>query len=115
MPQGLFIACRVLFTKPDKLEYVVVEKSEIARRNDVEVASKGFETETEAELAIKNFGGVIPPGHPLYLDNFEDEDLQTVWCWKDERTFGSSQIFESEQEALEAMRAELLEFDTVLD
>jgi len=115
VPQGLFFACRVIFTKPEKLNYIVVQGSEISRRNDVEVASKGFEKETEAELAIKNFGGVIPPEHPLYLDNFEGEYLQTFWCWKDERTVGSSQIFESEQEALEAMHAELLEFETLLD
>ena len=115
MPQGLFFACRVLFTKPDKQEYIVVQDSEIARRHDVEVASKGFETETEAELAIKNLGGLIPSKHPLFLDNFEGEYIEAVWCWKDDRTVGSSQIFESEEEALEAMNAEILEFETVLD
>jgi hypothetical protein len=115
MPQGLYFACRVLFTKPDKLEFIVVQESEIGRRHDVEVASEGFETETEAELAIQNIGGVIPSAFPLFLDNFEGDDLRTVWCWKDDRTVGSSQIFESEEEALEAMNAELLEFETVLD
>jgi hypothetical protein len=114
MPQGLFFACRVLSTKPDKLEYVVFQESEIARRNDVEVASKGFVTETEAESAISIFGGVIPNEPPMYLDFF-DEDLGTVWCWKDERTQGFSQGFESKQEALEAWDGEIVVFETLLD
>lgn len=80
----------------------------------MEVASKGFATETEAELEVKNFGGVIPNGNPLLLDFFE-EDSRTVWCWKDERTKGSSQIFESEQEAQEAWDAEFLVFEALLD
>ena len=112
--EGLFIACRVLSTMPDKLEYVIFQESEIARRNDVEVASKGFATEIEAEVEINNFGGVIPNGNPLSLDFFE-EDSRTVWCWKDERTLGSSQIFESEQKAQEAWDAELLVFEALLD
>jgi hypothetical protein len=59
MPQELFVACRVLFTKPDKLEYVVFRGSEVARRNDVEVSSKSFATEAEAELEIRYLGGVM--------------------------------------------------------
>ena len=66
-----------------------------------------------AELEVKNLGGVIPAGHPEILDMF-DEDPGTVWCWKDERTCGASQKFESEQKALEAWRADKLVFDVVL-
>ena len=99
---------------PDKLEYVVFQESEIARRNDVEVASKGFATEAEAELETKNLGGVIRTGHSEFLD-FWDEDSGTVWCWKDDRTLGASQTFESEEDALEAWRANELVFDMLLD
>ena len=55
----------------------------------------------------------IPTGHPEILDMF-DEDPGTVWCWKDERTCGAAQKFESEQKALEAWRADKLVFDVVL-
>jgi len=114
MPQGLFFACRVLATKPDRLEYVVFQVSEISSRNYVEVASRDFATVAEAELEIENVGGVIPTGMSKFLDYF-DVDGETVWCWKDDRTLGSSQIFKSEQAALAAWDAEELVFDTVLD
>ncbi len=113
MPNELFFACRVLFIKPDKLEYVVFQESEIACRNDVEVASKGFATEAQANLEIRRLGGVFPSGYPEWLD-FWDEDSRTVWCWKDDRTYGASQTFESEEEALEARRADKLVFDVLL-
>ncbi len=50
----------------------------------------------------------------MFLDFF-DEDSETVWCWRDERTWGSSQTFKSEQEALEAWDAEKLVFNAMLD
>ena len=78
------------------------------------MTSRGFENETEAESEIRNLGGIIPTGHPMYLAFF-DEEFETVWCWKDERTGGSSQIFESEQQALEAWNAERVVFDVLLD
>jgi hypothetical protein len=46
----------------------------------------------------------------MYLDNWE-ENFETVWNWKDERTGGASQTFESEQEALEAWNDGKLIFD----
>lgn len=114
MSQELFVACRVLFTKPDERDYVIFGESEVASRNDVEVSSKGFATEAEAELEIRHLGGVIPTGDPLYLD-YWDGDTGTEWCWKDDRTWGSSQVFESKAEALEAEAAEKLVFDAMLD
>jgi hypothetical protein len=114
MPQGLFFVCRVLATKPDKLEYVVFQGSEIAHRNDVEVASKGFATEREAKLVITRLGGVIPAGLSMFLD-FWEEDGETVWNWKDTRTGGASQTFKSEQEAPEAWDAKKLVFDSLLE
>ena len=65
-----------------------------------------------AEAAIKQLGGTIPKGHAMFLD-FWDEDFRKVWNWKDDRTRGSSQTFESEQEALDAWdRGELI-FDWI--
>jgi hypothetical protein len=115
MPQGLFFACRVLSTEPGKLEFVVFQKSETARRHDVRVASKGYRTQVEAEAEIERLGGVIPAGHSMFLDFFDDEDLEIVWCWKDERTGGASQIFKSEQEALDALDTDELVFNALLD
>ncbi|SRR6266851_1669815 len=115
MPQGLFFACRVLSTQPDKLEFVVFQKSEIARRHDVRVSSKGFETEIEAVAEITRLGGVIPTGVSIFLDFFDDENLDTVWCWKDERTRGASQVFESEREAIDALESDEVVFDALLD
>jgi hypothetical protein len=114
MPQGQFFACRVLSSKPDRLDFVVFQESEITRRNDVEMSSKGFATEAEAESEINNLGGVIPTGDFDFLD-FWEGDTGTVWCWKDDRTCGASQVFGSEEEALEAWRAGVLVFDALLD
>jgi hypothetical protein len=50
----------------------------------------------------------------MFLNFFEDGS-ETVWCWNDERTMGASQIFKSEQEALEAWRSDKLIFDALLD
>lgn len=102
MTQDRFVACRVLATKSERRDYVVLRDSEIAQRHDVEVASTTFATETEAEAEIGRLGGTIPAGFAMFLDFFDDEDLETVWCWKDERTEGASQDFASEQEALDA-------------
>jgi hypothetical protein len=115
MEPSLFFVCRVLATKRDRLDYVVFRGGEVARRHDVEVASKGFTTEAEAEAAIKHLGGTIPKGHAMFLDFFEEEVGETVWCWKDERTWGASQVFKSEQEALDAWHDGKLIFDALLD
>jgi hypothetical protein len=45
---------------PDRLEYVVFQGGELARRHDVEVASKGFTTSAAAEATIRQLGGTIP-------------------------------------------------------
>lgn len=101
--QGLFVACRVLSTKSERHDYVVLRDSELPRRHDVEAASRKFATKAEAEAEIKRLGGAIPPGFALFLDFFDDDDLEVVWCWKDERTEGASQTFSSEQEAIDAL------------
>jgi hypothetical protein len=90
MNSPLFFVCRVLATKPDKRHYVIFPGKELARRNDVEVASEGFTTEAAATAEIKRLRGSIPGGDDLILD-FWDEDGKTVWCWKDDRTRGASQ------------------------
>lgn len=115
MPQSLFFACRVLSTQPDKLEFVVFQRSELVRRHDVRVASDGYETKVEAEAEIRRLGGVIPAGAFMFLDFFDDENLDIVWCWKDERTGGASQIFNSEREAMDALDTDKLVFNALLD
>jgi hypothetical protein len=97
-----FFVCRVLHTKEERLDYVVIQENELGGREDVEVASVGLASEEEAEAAIRQLGGTIPGGPSLFLDFFE-EGSDTVWCWKDERTYGASQTFGSEQEAVEAL------------
>jgi hypothetical protein len=110
MKNPLFFACRVLATKPDRRDYVMFPGEALARRHDVEVASKGFTTEAEAEAAIKQLGGTIPKGLAMFL-NFWWEGLETLWNWNDERTLGASQTFTSEREALDAWRNDKLIFD----
>ena len=83
----------------------------VETRSPAGVASKSFTTEAEAEAAIKQLGGTIPKGHAMFLDFFEEEVGKTVWCWKDERTLGASQVFKSKQEALDAWRNDKLIFD----
>ena len=92
--EELFFACRVLATKPDRRDYVIFPGKALARRHDVEVASKGFATEAAAAAEIKRLRGSIPDGLDMFLD-FWDEDGKTVWCWKDDRTLGASQTFTS--------------------
>lgn len=113
MEATLFFVCRVLAIKPGRLDYVVFRGEEVARRQDVEVASKGFTTEAEAEAAIKQLGGTIPKGHAMFLDFWWEDEK--VWNWKDERTGGASQVFKSEQEALDAWHEDKLIFDVLLD
>jgi len=67
-----------------------------------------------AKAAITQLGGTIPKGHDMFLDFFE-EDFETVWCWKDERTMGASQTFKSQQEAVDAWNNGKLVFDALLD
>ena len=114
MQQDKFFICRVLSTKPDSLDYVVFKGGELSRRNDVEVVSKSFTTEAEAIVMINQLGGTIPEGPAMFLDFFE-EDFQTVWCWKDDRTMGSSQTFTSERKAMDAWNTDKLVFDALLD
>ena len=115
MDHSLYFVCRVLATKPERIDFVVFEEAELGRRHDVEVVSKGFTSAAAAAAIIKQLGGTIPYGHPLFLDNFEGEYGETVWCWKDERTLGSSQIFSSEEGAVTAMNSDELIFDALLD
>ena len=43
------------------------------------------------------------PKEPLvYLDFYEGEDMQTIWCWKKDTIGEASQEFLSEEEALAA-------------
>ena len=114
MKQDHFFVCRVLSTKPDRLDYVIFKGAELANRNDVQVDTRSYATKAEAEAAIKQLGGTIPAGPPMLLDSFEEDDL-TVWCWKDERTRGSSQTFRSERKALDAWNADKLIFHALLD
>jgi hypothetical protein len=114
MDQSRFFVCRVLATKRDRLEYVVFHEKELAGRHDVEVVSKGFTAKSAAKAVIKELGGTIPKGMSMFLDSFE-ENRETVWCWKDERTMGASQTFESEQEALDAWDNDKLVFEALLD
>jgi hypothetical protein len=110
MSPDLFVACRVLSTKSERHDYVVLRASELAWRHDVEEASTKFTTVAEAEAEIKRLGGTVPPGLTMYLDFFDDDDLETVWCWKDDRTYGASQLFASEQEAVDAWENDELVF-----
>jgi hypothetical protein len=50
----------------------------------------------------------------MFLD-FWGGNSGTVWNWKDDRTQGASQVFKSEQEALDAWHDDILIFDTLLD
>jgi hypothetical protein len=109
MKSPLFFACRVAATKPDRRDYVIFPGKALARRHDVEVASKGFATEAAAKAEIKRLGGSIPDG--FVLDFFEEDVGKTVWCWKDDRTQGASQTFTSERQALDAWRNDKLIFD----
>jgi hypothetical protein len=40
----------------------------------------------------------------VFLDFYDGEDMQTVWCWKNDATAEASQEFSSEKEALAAWR-----------
>ena len=106
-----FFVCRVVYTKEKRLDYVVVQGDEPEGREDIEVASVGLASEEEAEAAIRQLGGTIPGGLYPYLDNFPGERDETVWCWKDERTHGATETFESEEEAMEAWRNDELIFE----
>jgi len=99
-----FFVCRVVCTRAESLDYVVIQGDELGGREDVEVASVGLASEEEAEAAIRQLGGNFLEGPGEFLDFFPDGTMldKTVWCWKDERTYGASQTFESEQEAMEA-------------
>ena len=97
-------------TKPDRRDYVILQGEELARRHDVEVASEGFTTEAAATAEIKRLRGSIRDGGDLFLD-FWDEDGETLWCWKDDRTLGASQTFTSKRKAVDAMRNDQLIFN----
>jgi hypothetical protein len=121
-----FFVCRVLTNVPDryhtepqdipdKLEYVVLERDGLEGRRDVDVASKGYATEAAANAVIKKLGGTIPKGYAMFLDFFDGEHGETVYCWQDERTWGASQTFQSEEEALDAWNNNKLIFTLALD
>src|SRR5260370_7610830 len=112
MKSPLFFACRVLATKPDRRDYVIFPGEALARRHDVEVASKGFATEAAAKAEIKRLRGSIPDGFDMFLDFFEEEAGKTVWCWQDERTLGASPTFPSKREPLDAWRTDKPMFDS---
>lgn len=114
MAKDLFFVCRLLCIASEKRDYVVFRKSELPRRHDVKAVGKGFKTEAEAEAEIKRLGGSIPAKSPFFLDFFDD-DWRTVWCWKDDRTCGASQLFKSKRAALAAWRNDELVFETLLD
>ena len=63
-----FFACRVLATKPDRRDYVIFPGKALARRHDVEAASKGFATEAAAAAEIKRLRGSIPDGSDMFLN-----------------------------------------------
>ena len=115
-PTGHFV-CRVLFTKQfGELDYVIMGGDELESREDVEVVSEGLASLQEAEAMIERLGGTIPDRMSLFLDHFEEEGSDggrhTVWCFKDDRTYGASQTFESEEEAIEAERDRELIFES---
>ena len=85
MEDTKFFACRLLdmFLREERL-YVVMQGTERDQRLDVEVASEGFATEQEAEAAIRRLGGTIAEAPYVLLDHLENEEGETVWCWKDE-------------------------------
>ena len=43
-----------------------------------------------------------PTEPKIYLDFYEDENMQTVWCWKKDATYEASQELFSEEEAVAA-------------
>ena len=115
-PTGHFV-CRVLFTKQfGELDYVIMGGDELESREDVEAVSEGLASLQEAEAMIEQLGGTIPDRMSLFLDHFEEEGSDggrhTVWCFKDDRTYGASQTFESEEEAIEAERDRELIFES---
>jgi len=115
-PTGHFV-CRVLFTKQfGELDYVIMGGDELESRGDVEAVSEGLASLQEAEAMIEQLGGTIPDRMSLFLDHFEEEGSDggrhTVWCFKDDRTYGASQTFESEEEAIEAERDRELIFES---
>ncbi len=89
---------------------------ELESREDVEAVSEGLASLQEAEAMIEQLGGTIPDRMSLFLDHFEEEGSDggrhTVWCFKDDRTYGASQTFESEEEAIEAERDRELIFES---
>ena len=51
----------------------------------------------------------------LYLNTYEGEDMQPLWCWNALDTDEASQEFESKEAALEAWRNEGLQFSRLAD
>ena len=61
---------------------------------------------------IRRLGGVIPEAG-LYVSRLLRGGGATVWCRRDERTWGASQTFKSEPEALGRLGREKLVFARV--
>jgi hypothetical protein len=115
MEPDLFYVCGVRAERDKGYRYVVFKGSELAGRLDVEAEPAGFSTEGEAIACIHAKGGYVPDEPALYLDFFDDERMDTVWCWKDERTGGVSQIFKTKRQALSALRRGRLIFTVMTD
>jgi hypothetical protein len=54
------------------------------------------------------------PNEPsVFLDVYDGENMQTVWCWKNDATSEASQEFSSEEEALAAWKNDDLTWSTL--
>ena len=99
----------------EERQFIICEKSEIRRRQDVEVISVGFKTAASAKAFAKKLIGKLHPEGGLFLDSWEEDVVKTLWNWKDERTGGASQVFKSEKGAFGAWRRNRLVFTKLLD
>ena len=115
MEPHLYYVCGVRVERYKGYRFVVFQGSELARRLDVDAEPVGFATEVEAVACIHAKGGYIPDKPALYLDFFDDERMETVWCWRDEWTWGSSQIFKTKRQALSALSGGRLIFTVMTD
>jgi hypothetical protein len=51
----------------------------------------------------------------LFLDFYENENGQTLCCWKDEDVGESSQEFDSEDSALESLRSDNIKWSRLVE
>lgn len=85
-------------TKSDRL--YLIDEIEREYRHDLEVESGPYQSTKDAENAAIKYNQLLHK--PILFLDFFEEDMKTVWCWKDEGTTGVSQIFKSKNSALEA-------------